>query len=224
VLSFESQSRLPWNADGYLVVTSTRPNSADETAAVERFAAYPGMVREAKPSNGVFQYQDAVVTFGSTAVPWPVKPRDTVTWEYADGCFGWQSSTWLVKSAQRFDFLRFWKLDCFRLVAQADLADSIAVWRPTVTATADGLRSRTLAAVSGQSAIPGRLQPESWQQETDTDGRLLRRQTFTAYLSQAVLLQLGDVLRVSGVDYEVTAQSEIDDYLTFTTAACTRIQ
>jgi hypothetical protein len=223
MLAFESQFRLPWNADGSLTLTSVRPNSTNETATVGVFAAYPGMVREAKPSNAVFQTQDCTFTFGLDAVSFPPKSRDTVAWDYADPSFVWQSDTFKIKTAQRFDFLKYWRLECFRLVAHVDLADSIAVWRPSVTTSSDGLRSRTLSVVSGASAIAGRLQPDSWREEQDTDGRILRRQTYTAYLSTAIVLQLGDVLRVGGIDHEVTGQSEIDQYDTYTTAQCTRI-
>jgi hypothetical protein len=215
MLSFESQSRLPWPADGTLTVTSVRPNSSDVVQAVTGYATYPGLIREAEPSNGVFQYQDCKVTFDRDAVEFQLKPRDTL--EFDD-------QTWIVKQAQRYDFLRFWDVQCFRLVAQVDLCDTIAVYRPTVTVTSDGLRSRTLSAVSGAIAIAGRLQSDGWQQEPDTDGRLLRRQRFTAYLSQAVLLEAGDVLRVGGTDYEVIGQAQIDQIATFTRATVTRTE
>jgi hypothetical protein len=215
MLSFESQSRLPWPADGTLTVTSVRPNSSDVTQAVTGYATYPGMIREAEPSNGVFCIQDCKVTFDRDSVEFQLKPRDLL--EFDD-------QTWIVKQAQRYDFLRFWDVQCFRLVAQVDLADTIAVYRPTVTVTSDGLRSRTLSAVSGASAIAGRLQSDGWQQEPDTDGRLLRRQRFTAFLSQAVLLEAGDVLRVGSTDYEVIGQAQIDQLATFTRATVTRIE
>lgn len=223
-LSFDSQQFLPWNeADGSLRVTSVRPNSSDEWDEVSPFAAYPGQVREARPSNGVFQIEECVFTFGLDAVQFAPKPRDTVLWDRVSTAYAWAQDTFTVKSVQRADLLRFWRLDCFRLVAHADLCDTIAVYRPTVTAGSDGLRSRTVAAVSGYGTVAGRLQPEGWEQESDTDGRVLRRQRFTAYLSEAVALLHGDILRVNSVDYEVIGQGMIDQYDQFTTATCTRV-
>lgn len=222
--TFRTQSQLPWNEDGgSLRVTSVRPNSANEWDEVTPFAAYPGQVREARPSSGVFQIEECVFTFDLAAVQFAPKPRDTVLWDRVSTSYAWAQDEFTVKSVSRGDMLQFWRLDCFRLVAHSDLADSIAVYRPTVTAGSDGLRSRTVAAVSGYSAVAGRMQPDGWEQESDTDGRILRRQRFTAYLSVAVPLLHGDVLRVNSVDYEVQGQSDIDALDTFTRATCTRI-
>lgn len=222
-VAFDTQPALPWNEESDLLVTSVRPNSANEEFTVSGgFAVYPGAVREAKPSNAVFQYRDYVVTLAIAGVPFSPKPRDTLCWDRLDHLNLWQSDTLVVKAATAATMLRFWRLECFQLVADSDLSDSIAVYRPTVTATSDGLRSRTLAIVTGYSAVAGRIQPEGWQGESETDGRMLRRTTYRAYLSTAITLQAGDVLRVSSVDYEVTGQPVIDDYSTFTTATCTR--
>jgi len=216
--TYQTQQSLAWPADGTLTVTSVRPNSTDETAAVTLFAVYPGTLAEARPSNGVFLYQSTAITFDLDAVPFSLKPRDTLQWD-RDAL----TDTYTVKSATPAPFLKFWKLDTFQLVAQADLADTIAVYRPTVTRTADGLRSQTLAVVTGFDAVPGRIQPDSWQAEGFTDDRLTRRRSFTAYLSLPILLEAGDVLRSGGVDYEVTRQSDIDQLATFTAVSCTRI-
>jgi len=227
VRSFHSQQAInaAWGADGDLLAVSVRPNSADETATLTAatFAAYPGPVREAQPSNAVFLTQDVTFTFSIDALPWELKPRDTLQWVRPDERFMWADDTWRVKVVDPAPFLRFVSVDAFRLVAQADLADSIGVYRPTVTADATGLRSRTLAVVSGFGAVAGRLQPQGWDlAEDEPTGQLNRRQRFTAYLSVAVLLDVGDVLQVSGVQYEVRGQSRIDDYTTFTTVDCTR--
>lgn len=223
MFQIDSQPFLPWPADGTLTVVSVRPNSSNEIYTLDprTFAAYPGAIREARPSNGVFQLREYTFTFAIDAIPWPPKPRDTVEWSRVDYLNLWQSETMTVKVATPALMLRFWKLECFQLVADEDMRDSIAVWRATNTAGADGYRSSTLTQIG--SAIPGRLQPEEMGSEPDTDGKLLTRTRYTAYLSSAVSLYAGDVLIVGGIKYEVLGQGAIDDFSTFTTARCTRI-
>ena len=113
----------------------------------------------------------------------------------------------------------FWIV--FALVIHPDLCDTIKVYRPTSTPTADGLRTKTLNQLG--SNIQGRLQPDETTVEKDTDGRMLRRQTANAFLGTAVVLQAGDVLQVGGVDWEVIEQSRQDEFKTFTRARVQRV-
>lgn len=217
MLTFDTQSLVPWPADGALCVTSTRPNSQDLTESVSVYATYPGAIREAKPSNGVFTLQDWQVTFATDAISFAVKPRDVLSWVDDDG----NTVSLTVRQAKPNPMLKYWDVQGFQLQAQADLCDSIAVWRATNTAGSDGYRSSTLAQVG--SAILGRLQPEEMGAEPDTDGKLLTRTRYTAYLSSPVTLYAGDVLIVGSVKYEVTQQGDIDALGTFAFARCTRI-
>ncbi len=216
--SFKSQQFLPWNAyDGEpLTVTSVRPNSSNVTETVSRYAYYPGPIREAKPSNGVYQIQDCKITFDDDAVCFDLKPRDTVTFDDPNGT----AVTWTVKQAQRFEFLRFWDLQCFRLIIQADLKDTIGLYRATSTAGSDGFRTKTLAAVSGLSAVAGRLQPAGWSDGKDVDGKLVRRRRWKAYLSGTPDVKAGDTLLVSGSYYEVVAQDDIEQFDALTVVTC----
>jgi hypothetical protein len=135
------------------------------TETVSVYAIYPGAVREAKPSNGVFTYQEAKVTFDRDAVDFDVKPRDRLD---IDGV------TWTVKQSQVFDFLRFWDLQVFRLVAQADLCDTIAVYRPTVTATA--IPTATIAVRASSDPLRMRRKPpRRWRVMTMSGSRVVMR-------------------------------------------------
>lgn len=211
MLQFDTQGAIPWDADGTLTVTSVRPNSSNSAETTTVYATYPGPIREHRPSNGVFQSQDCKVTFASAAVSFDLKPRDTL---------GFDSKTWTVKQAQRFDFLKFWDVQCFRLILQADLCDTIGVYRAASAAGSDGFRASTLAAVSGLSAVAGRLQPDGWSDGKDVDGKFVRRRRWRAYLSAAADVKAGDNLLVSGTYYEAVAQGDIDMYDTYTVVTC----
>lgn len=211
MLQFDTQPAVPWSAAGTLTVTSVRPNSTNAAETVSVYATYPGPIREHRPSNGVFQSQDCKVTFASNAVTFDLKPRDTL---------GFDSKTWTVKQAQRFDMAKFWDVQCFRLVMQPDLAQTIGVYRATSTAGSDGFRTKTLAAVFGLSAVPGVLQPDGWTDGKDVDGKLVRRRRWKAYLSVAADVKAGDNLLVGGVYYDATAQGDIDALDTYTVVTC----
>lgn len=211
MLQFDSQSSIPWPADGTLTVTSVRPNSTNSAETVTVYATYPGPIREHRPTNGVFQSQDCKVTFASDAVSFDLKPRDTLTFD---------SKTWTIRQAQRFDLLKFWDVQCFRLIMQADLRQTIGVYRATSTAGSDGFRTKTLAAVSGLSSVPGILQPDGWSDGKDVDGKLVRRRRWKAYLSTAADVNAGDNLLVGGVYYEAVAQGDIDALDTYTVVTC----
>lgn len=212
MLQFDTQAALPWNTDGTLTVTSVRPNSSDDTESVTVYATYPGAVREAAASDGVFTYQDCKVTFASDAVTFNVKPADTLTFD---------GQTWKVKQATKYPFLKYWSVDCFRLVIETDKCDSVGVYRPTVTAVGAGDRSRSLVQVG--SAVNGRLQSDGWGQEKEVDGRLVKRERYKCYLASPVTLLAGDILRVSGVDYEVTGSAGIDVLESFAYGTCERV-
>jgi len=211
MLQFDTQPAIPWAATGTLTVTSVRPNSSNAAESVTVYATYPGPIKEHQPTNGVFQSQDCKVTFASTAVSFDLKPRDTLTFD---------SKTWTVRQAQRFDFLKFWDVQCFRLIVPSDLQDTIAVYRGTSTAGSDGFRSATLAAVNGLSSIPGRLQPDGWTEEPDVDGKLVRRRRWKAYLSTAADVRAADNLVVSGTYYEVKSQDDIERFDSYTVVTC----
>lgn len=216
--SFKSQKFLPWNAYAGvpLTVTSVRPNSSNVTETVSRYAAYPGPIREARPSNGVYQLQDCKITFDDDAVCFALKPRDTLTFDDETGT----AVTWTVKQAQLFPLLRFWDVQCFRLIIHADLKDTIGVYRATSTAGSDGFRTKTLAAVSGLSAVAGRLQPDGWSSVPDLDGKLVRRRRWKAYLSGTPDVKAGDNLLVSGSYYEVVGQDDIEQFDALTVVTC----
>lgn len=212
--SFNTQPRIPWPADGTLTVTSVRTNSSNVTTTIANggFAAYSGETYEAEPSNGVFQYQDFKFTLALSAVSFQVKPFDQVTW---------QGTAFTVKTSNENYFLKFWDIAAIQLIIQPDLCDTIKIYRPTSTPTSDGLRTKTLSQVG--SNIQGRLQPETMNVEQDTDGRMTRRQLANAYLGTAVVLQAGDLVQVSGVDWEVIEQSRQDEFKTFTRARVQRV-
>lgn len=211
MLQFDSQQFLPWPADGTLTVTSVRPNSTNDAETVSLYATYPGAVREARPSNGVFTLQDCKVTFASDAISFDLKPRDTLA-------FG--GNTWVVKQAQRFDWLKFWDVQCFRLVVQADLCSSVVVQRPTATQTDGGFRSVSLSTLD---TINGRVQSEGMEAVREDDGQFATRERFKAYLAEPIPLYAGDVLTVGGDVYEVIGQGDIDQLETFSYATCVRV-
>ena len=210
MFQIDSQPFLPWAADDTLTVTSVRPNSSNATATVSVFATYPGAVREARPTNAVFTIQEAKVTFSTDDVTFDLKPRDTLA-------FG--SQTWTVKSATDNPFLKFWDVQVFRLVIQTDLCDSIVVKRPTATQTDGGFRSVSLSTIA---TVSGKVQSDGVE-DVDIDGRLTKRERFKAYLGTTTTLYAGDVLTVGSTNYEVVAQSDLDQLETFSYASCVRV-
>jgi hypothetical protein len=101
------------------------------------------------------------------------------------------------------------------------LRDSATVRRPAPAPDASGLRRPNLAVLA--AAVPCRLQPDGWQEEPETAGRVTTRSRYRCYLGQALLLRAGDVVEVSGVKYEARSQSEIAQLDSLTSVAVDRI-
>ena len=217
MLQFDTQALLPWNETGFAYVSVGTEGVL--TATIASASRYALGTKEAARSNGVYLNTDEVVTF---ALDEPAllaegitpKPRDTV--EPPGEC------PRVVLDVQPNRFLKFWRLTVRDLVVAYDLRDLLTVKRSTPTPQADGsrLRNPSNAAVD----VPGRLQPEEWQRELDTDQRVTTRRRYTAYLGQALVLEAGDTIVLDDTEYEVTGQSDISQLDSLTRVSCERIE
>jgi hypothetical protein len=199
-----------WGETGF-AYTSTRDSGDVETelATVCRYTV--GEV-EAEISNGVYLRNDEKVTFALDALPYDPKPRDWVTPEGEEPR--------VVLSVVKNPFLKFWDLRCRNLILAYDLRDSATVRRSVPSPTASGLRTRNPTDV--YTAVPCRLQPVEMAVDFDAD-RVNQRDTYKCFLGQAIKLQAGDTIVVSGVQYEVTAESRVDSFDTLCTADVERV-
>lgn len=209
-----SQTYLPWaetTAAGY---TSTRTaGDAAATLAAGAWCRYSMSEAEAAASNGVYLHHDEKVTFALDALPWDPKPRDVLT-PAGD-------RPRVVIEATPYRFLRFWDLKVRDLVLAYDLRDTATVRRSAPAPDDAGRRDRNPTdAVTG---VPCRLQP--LDTATDLTGeRVDQTRRYTCFLGQPLLLEPGDTLVVSGVEYEAVGQSDIDQFDTLTRVACERLR
>lgn len=215
-IRLDSQLQIPWNEDeSDLTVTSVRDTgNVAATVPADSWSKYTGTYREARPSSGVFTSADYKITFSSlTFTDFAIKVRDTVSWDGLD-------NPAVVVAVGTNALLQYYDLTVRDLVLAYDLRSSGDVLRPADAPTADGLRSVTFDAV--YASVPCRLQPDGWQEEPDSDGRLLRRQRYTCYLGTVVNAFAGDVLVVDSVRYDVVGSSVVSAFDTLTTLTVQR--
>jgi hypothetical protein len=176
-------------------------------------ARYLAGTQEGVNSYGVYLIQKEVVTLATDAIPFDPRPRDTVT--------PGNGFPRVVTSVSGSPWLKFWKLEVQYPTLVDDLDQTATVLRPSAAPTDEGFANPNLATVYSSQAV--RLQPDRREREFDTIGRVTTRARFVCIFGSAVLLNAGDVIRVSNVDYEVTQQSEIESLGVLTFATCERI-
>lgn len=212
-LNIPTQSWLPWNDLAPMAYTSVR-NSGNILAMITQASRYALGEMEAASSNGVYLKNDEIITFDQSALTFAPKPRDTIQPQGLD--------TRVVLEVSQFNMLNYFELKVRDLIIAYDLQDTCTINRSAPTPDANGLRQRNPTAI--YTGVACRLQPLDVQVDFDDPDRVNQTSTYTCFLGQPILLQSGDTIVVSSVEYEVKSQSDISSFDTLTSVTVERIR
>lgn len=147
--------------DTYTVTTATREDMSLKEAAASNRVYLSG--------NNIWTIPEG--TYTAVAPGWTITDSGT--------------NVHTVLNATHSDFASFWKLDTVNLTIAASLNDTVAVHHPTFTSDAATGRSASWAAVSGQTSVRCRVQPEMTEVYNEV-GKRAAQTLYKVYFATAI--------------------------------------